>query len=246
MSPPVASSPLSSVASPGSPSAWTTKDIDTTSIDNPIASPKSADSNASRKRSHAEANGAQNTTTETKPKRVKKSDQPPPTGTRSSGRIRKAPARFGDSCEAPKKSVVPPPKRRSKIFEPSFLLTNSMSRLGKTDIFHMLVDPQKGAWICLTNDQKLKILALLPKSRANVQLAADLASGTAAIDDIPKELKINHTVFRADVAKFQEDLTSGCLTASWLAAAERAVIARAAGEYDEWKAQEIEDWWGQN
>ncbi|KAJ4348601.1 uncharacterized protein N0V89_009979 [Didymosphaeria variabile] len=202
----------------------------------PQTAPKNAPKNASK------------TTSKTAPKAARKAagkatPPAPPVGTRSSGRARKAPERFTD-LPSPPKATAAPRKAGSKIYEPVHITTNSSSRLTKSDVFHMLLEAN--AWTCLTSDQKLKILALLPSNTINVKLANDLRAGTAAENARPREVSLNFNLFRTDVAKFKEDLENGHLAKTWQASAEQAIKARAAGAFDDWKESEAELWWGQN
>jgi hypothetical protein len=132
----------------------------------------------------------------------------------------------------------------SKVYEAVFITTNSNSRLKKTDVFHMLLEPT--AWTCLTPEQKLEILALLPSNYINVKLVDKLRSGTALDDARPREFNINFNLFRTDVAKFKEDLENGHLCKTWQASAEQAMVERAEGKFDDWKEQQSQLWWGQN
>lgn len=85
---------------------------------------------------------------------------------------------------------------------------------------------------------------MLPESPDNVNLLAKISAGETA-DTRPAAFTLASNCFRTDVAKFQEDLKNGHLAKTWQAAAEQAVVERAAGEYDGWKAEEAEAWWGQ-
>ena len=218
----------------------------------PARSIGSSTSIGSKKRSHAATEDAQ--TAMTQNKRVKRAATKtaamvprltPPPATRSSGRSRKAPARLIDLAPPPKFKA--PPSRKtagSKVFDPVYITTNANSRLKKTDVFHLLLEPR--AWICLPPDQKLEILALLPKNIMNTKLAAELREGTAADNARPREFDINFNLFRTDVAKFKEDLENGHLGKTWQASAEQAIVDRAAGKFDVWKERQSERWWGQN
>lgn len=230
----------------------------------PSDSPTSSTSTGS-KRAHAKIAGPQTTMAPSKrvkkvaantPKPVAKSVRKPaqkaapkkvatptpPVGIRSSGRTRKAPERF-EAIATPQKPTTAR-KPASKVFEPVYITTNANSRLKKTDLFHMLL--KDNAWTCLTSEQKLEILALLPLNAINRNLANDLRAGTAAEDKRPREVDISFDLFRTDVAKFKEDLMNGHLGKTWQASAEQAVKDRAAGAFDDWKEQEAELWWGQN
>jgi hypothetical protein len=100
------------------------------------------------------------------------------------------------------------------------------------------------AWNSLTPSQQSTLISMLPESPDNVNLLAKISAGETA-DTRPAAFTLANNCFRTDVAKFQEDLKNGHLAKTWQAAAEQAVVERAAGEYDGWKAEEAEAWWGQ-
>jgi hypothetical protein len=106
----------------------------------------------------------------------------------------------------------------------------------------MLLAPS--AWTCLTPAEQHELVAMLPASAANTQLLARIDAGETE-DTRPSTFSLSNDCFRTDVAKFQADLANGHLGKTWQAAARQAVVERASGEYDEWKAEEAEAWWGQ-
>lgn len=173
-------------------------------------------------------------TTKTAPKKV---TAPPE---RTSTRNRKARERFEDLQEQPTPRTSPPRKATSRVFDPVYITTNSTSRLGKADIYHMLLEDS--AWTSLSAEQQTTLISMLPDSAENQRLLEKIKQGEQ--DTRPQWLKASD-VFRDEVAKFKDDLTSGHLAKTWQAAAEQAAIERAAGEYDAWKAEEAELWWGQ-
>lgn len=85
---------------------------------------------------------------------------------------------------------------------------------------------------------------MLPHSLANQKALDGIAAGETEIPR-PEAFTMSNDCFRTDVAKFKEDLGNGHLAKTWQAAAEQAVVERANGEYDDWKAEEAEMWWGQ-
>jgi hypothetical protein len=108
----------------------------------------------------------------------------------------------------------------------------------------MLLEP--AAWISLSTAQQATLLGMLPPCATTDELLAKVKAGEAGIEiPRPQAFEVNNDCFRTDVAKFKEDLKNGHLAKTWQAAAEQAVIERAAGEYDAWKAEEAEAWWGQ-
>lgn len=161
---------------------------------------------------------------------------------RTSTRNRKVPDRFENLQERTIPKVFPTKKGSSKVFDPVYITTNSTSRLGKADMYHMLVDDDS-AWTSLSADQQAQLVAMLPDTTETRHLLAVIQAGETE-DTRPQYLKASD-VFRTEVAKFQADLTNGHLAKTWQAAAEQAVAERAAGECDAWKADEAELWWGQ-
>ena len=173
---------------------------------------------------------------------AKKSAPPPPSNRPS--RSRKAPERFEDLQEAKPVKATPARKApvKSKVFDPVFITTNSTSRLGKADVFKLLLEP--AAWTSLSAEQQLSLLSMLPQDSATTALIEKVKRGETE-GTRPHAFNVSNDCFRTDVAKFKEDLKNGHLAKTWQASAEQAVIERAAGEYDAWKAEESELWWGQ-
>jgi hypothetical protein len=176
----------------------------------------------------------------TKKKAAPKPAKAPPE--RTSTRNRKAPERFEDLQEMPPTRASPPKKAKSKVFDPYYITTNSSSRLGRTDIYHLLLED--GAWTSLSASQQTTLISMLPDSPENQRLLEKIRAGDTGKETRPQWFKASN-VFGDEVAKFRTDLTNGHLGKTWQAAAEQAVAERAAGEYDEWKAEEAELWWGQ-
>lgn len=162
-----------------------------------------------------------------------------------SSRVRKPPKKFGvvdEKEQMSAKKFVQTKKPASKVFDPVFITSNSTSRLGKADIYHMLLEDI--AWTSLSRDQQKALLSMLPPSLTNQEVLKEDMVGDEEISR-PQAFTMSNDCFRTDVAKFKEDLINGHLAKTWQAAAEQAVIERAAGKYDEWKAEEAEAWWGQ-
>ena len=100
------------------------------------------------------------------------------------------------------------------------------------------------AWTSLSAEQQITLISMLPQDATNQALLAKIKAGETE-DTRPATFTLANNCFRTDVAKFQEDLKNGHLAKTWQAAAEQAVVERAAGEYDGWKEEEAEAWWGQ-
>lgn len=100
------------------------------------------------------------------------------------------------------------------------------------------------AWTSLSNEQRRILVSMLPQDPANEAILERIKVGGTE-DTRPQAFSMSNDCFRTDVAKFKQDLKNGHLAKTWQTAAEQAVIERATGEYDEWKAEEAEAWWGQ-
>lgn len=158
-------------------------------------------------------------------KRASKKATPPPRQPSSRpSRTRKAPERFEDLQETKPKPLkeLPVKKAASKVFDPAYITTNSTSRLGKADIYHMLLEP--AAWSSLSSEQQSTLVSMLPSTPANAALLA--ATNSSVTDTRPQAFTISNDCFRTDVAKFQEDLKNGHLAKTWQAAAEQASTLR--------------------
>ncbi|KAF1943328.1 hypothetical protein EJ02DRAFT_453434 [Clathrospora elynae] len=178
------------------------------------------------------------------PKKVaakKATPAPTPPITRPS-RSRKAPDRFEDLQEKPKPKALPVKKGASKVFDPLYVTTNSNSRLGKADVYHMLLEGP--AWTSLSAEQQSTLVSMLPQDATNQALLEKINAGQTE-GTRPSAFTLSNDCFRTDVAKFKDDLKNGHLAKTWQAAAEQAIIERVAGDYDQWKAEEAESWWGQ-
>jgi hypothetical protein len=162
---------------------------------------------------------------------------------RASTRIRRHPPQ----PEVPQSPAPPTPtpakKTASKVFDPTYITTNSNSRLAKADIYHLLTD-DASAWTSLTPSQQTTLISMLPSTPENQRLLERIGDGETQ-DTRPSYLS-KGDVFRTEVAKFKEDLRNGHLAKTWQREARVAVEERAEGLYDEWKGSEAEAWWGQN
>ncbi|KAJ4362604.1 hypothetical protein N0V95_001409 [Ascochyta clinopodiicola] len=161
---------------------------------------------------------------------------------RTSTRNRNPPERFGDPEEHPSAKATPLTKPTSKVFDPVYITTNSTSRLGKADMHRMLLSD--AAWTSLSAEQQMTLVSMLPSTPEHQQLRSRIEAGETE-GTRPWAFTLSNDCFRTDVAKFKEDLKNGHLAKTWQAAAEQAVMERAAGEYDAWKVEEAELWWGQ-
>ena len=91
-----------------------------------------------------------------------------------------------------------------------------------------------GFWPSLTPGERNSILELVPDF---IERNED--------GSIREEFWRYNNDWRAAVRQFQEDLSLGKYDPQWLADAAQAMEERARGEFDTWKNQEFEEFWGQ-
>ena len=176
--------------------------------------------------------------------------------TRASKRSRRSPPQLEDpqppappkrtstrpSRPPPQPTPTPTKKPARRVFDPTYITTNSTSRLAKADIYHLLTD-DASAWTCLTPSQQTTLISMLPSSPENQRLLEKISNGET--QHTPPRYLSKGDVFRTEVAKFKEDLRNGHLAKTWQRDARVAVEERAEGVYDGWKGREAEAWWGQ-
>ncbi|KAL9003901.1 MAG: hypothetical protein Q9188_003263 [Gyalolechia gomerana] len=116
------------------------------------------------------------------------------------------------------------------------LLTSSDSKLIDIDLHGNLAsffsDPRN--WAAVPESDKNFIRSLLPP---HVELNDDGSIPTAFWKYNPE--------FRLDCRNLQEDLRSGRMDPEWQRQAAQAMEERAAGEFDDFKEREFEEYWGQ-
>ncbi|KAG9200629.1 hypothetical protein G6514_006807 [Epicoccum nigrum] len=161
---------------------------------------------------------------------------------RASTRTRRPPPQLED-LQPPAPPIPPPTKKPAgRVFDSTYITTNSTSRLAKADLYHLLTD-DASAWTSLTPSQQATLISMLPSTPANQRLLQRIGDGETQ-DTRPSYLS-KGDVFRTEVAKFKEDLRNGHLAKTWRRDACVAVQERAEGLYDGWKRREAEAWWGQ-
>lgn len=106
----------------------------------------------------------------------------------------------------------------------------------------MLAHPD--AWNCLDEDEKKEILSLLPDN-VHPNPEPDPEDPNAKIPPIPQEFLRYSNTWREGVRQFQVDLEAGRYDPEWLRQAANAMEERAKGEFDDFKEQEFEEFWGQ-
>ncbi|KAL8725752.1 MAG: hypothetical protein Q9166_007152 [cf. Caloplaca sp. 2 TL-2023] len=140
----------------------------------------------------------------------------------------------GSSTMAKRKA----PSRAAKKdpYDLNQLLTSDSSRLIDVDLHGMLSgffsDPEN--WVLVSDEDKEYIRSLLP---SHVELNDD---GT-----IPQDFWKYNAEFRLDCRNLQEDLRAGRMDPEWQLQAHQAMEERAAGDFDDFKEREFEEFWGQ-
>ena len=90
------------------------------------------------------------------------------------------------------------------------------------------------SWTTLTTEEKSTIRSLLPET------TPFNADGSPSADFLH-----HNTDWRNGIRQFQEDVAAGRMEPKWQAQAAQAMEERAAGNYDEFKEQQYEAFWGQ-
>ncbi|KAJ5109875.1 hypothetical protein N7532_002520 [Penicillium argentinense] len=122
------------------------------------------------------------------------------------------------------------------------LLTDTKSELVDANLVSLFADSD--AWNCLDESEKREILALLPD---DVHPEAEIVQDDpdAKIPPPPQEFLRYSMNWRDGVRQFQDDLANGHFNPEWLRQAEEARKQRANGDFDTFKEQEFEEYWGQ-
>ena len=117
--------------------------------------------------------------------------------------------------------------------DPFWLTTNAKSPLANEDLYAELSDPK--TYEHLTKEDWEDLREELPP---NVPLSSDGYS-------IPMHFFKYDADFRRGIREFQEDLSTGRLDPGWQGAAGEAMEERAQGDFDAYKENQFEEFWGQ-
>ncbi|KAL5364799.1 Asx homology domain-containing protein [Aspergillus floccosus] len=135
------------------------------------------------------------------------------------------------------------PRRAAKDrFEEHRLMTSPNSQLVDLDLVKLLARPE--AWDCLEEAEKQEILNLLQED-VHPNPHPPLDDPNAKIPPLSQAFLRYSNDWRDGVRQFQLDLQLGRYDPEWLRQAEEASQQRAAGEFDKFKEQEFEEFWGQ-
>ncbi|KAK7526452.1 Asx homology domain-containing protein [Phyllosticta citriasiana] len=103
----------------------------------------------------------------------------------------------------------------------------------------ILKDPR--AWESLSKEQQSQLISLLP----NGPTIDSQGTEGDSLPNIPQQMLASNSALLSDIAMFGEDLREGRLDPDWQRDGQIAMEMRARGDFDEWKIQEMESFWGQ-
>lgn len=180
-------------------------------------------------------------------------------------RKRLAPKKFAEEIDSPPKKKRPSPRRTSSLAEdgcsiasasssptghPSkrkqplrgdwsvqHLMSSAKSKLVTANLSAILHDDR--AWTSLTREQQEKLISMLPGASV-----PQMPEGEP-LPNVAKMFLQEHASFQASIRQFQDDLDAGKYEAKWLEDAQKAMQKRAGGEFDKWKEDQREQFWGQ-
>ena len=135
--------------------------------------------------------------------------------------------------ETPKIRTIAPRAAKVDRNDPFWLTTNEKSPLAYEDLYGELSNPK--TYEHLTKEDWEELREALPP---NVPLSSDGYS-------IPIEFFKYDADFRRGIREFQEDLSTGRLDPGWQEAAAEAMEERARGDFDSYKENQFEEFWGQ-
>ena len=135
--------------------------------------------------------------------------------------------------ETPKIRAIAPRAAKVDRNDPFWLTTNEKSPLANEDLYAELSNPK--TYEHLTKEDWEELREVLPP---NVPLSSDGYS-------IPIDFFKYDADFRRGIREFQEDLSTGRLDPGWQEAAGEAMEERARGDFDSYKENQFEEFWGQ-
>ena len=180
------------------------------------------------------------------PKTPEEQQPDPEPKTRTSGRKRTAPERLEDvqpvtpARKAPKLTngeKTAAPLRSS--WDATQLMTSKKSMLGRPQINLKALLLNQKAWTALTREQQLELIKMLPNTDVNA--LADRED----LPPIPQQMLRDRPAMQTDLRFFKEHLVAGHYNPEWLRQAQEASDARMRGDFDTWKEEEREEYWGQ-
>ena len=144
-----------------------------------------------------------------------------------------APQRLKAPSDTIKARAIAPRAAKVDRNDPFWLTTNAKSPLANEDLYAELSNPK--TYEHLTKEDWEELREELPPS---VPLSSDGYS-------IPMNFFKYDADFRRGIREFQEDLSTGRLDPGWQEAAGEAMEERARGDFDAYKENQFEEFWGQ-
>ncbi|KFX86938.1 hypothetical protein V490_08701 [Pseudogymnoascus sp. VKM F-3557] len=157
-------------------------------------------------------------------------DTGPPSSETSDAIPAKRPQRVQVSSQTAKRA-----RRGKDIWSAENVLQNPKSPLVNANLKGLFSNPE--AWNILDKETKAKLIGMLPES-------------THVLDEVDGELRISENFLKFDqnwahyLGRAQEDIAEGRNDPVWLEEAAAASEQRTDGEFDDWKDNEYEQFWG--
>ncbi|OBT67260.1 hypothetical protein VE03_02651 [Pseudogymnoascus sp. 23342-1-I1] len=157
------------------------------------------------------------------------------TGPLSSGASASIPAKRPQRNQASSQASKKVKKDRKGVWSVENVLQNPKSPLVNANLKGLFANPE--AWNILDKETKAKLISMLPES-------------THVLDEVDGELRINESFLKFDqnwahyLGRAQEDIAEGRNDSTWLEQAAAASEQRTDGEFDDWKDNEYEVFWG--
>ncbi|KAF2137269.1 uncharacterized protein K452DRAFT_291677 [Aplosporella prunicola CBS 121167] len=138
------------------------------------------------------------------------------------------------------------PQRGAKNADPDFLLQDPSSALAHANVAAILKHPL--AWDSLLPVQQMELNQMYPIQPLRLGSPITLPQHSGGMltqpRTVPQAVMFN-TALQSDIALFKEDLECGRLEPEWQQDGMAAMENRARGDFDDWKEQESESFWGQ-
>jgi len=135
-----------------------------------------------------------------------------------------------------------PSRRVPEIWSPEYLLANPKSKLARCNLNDLINQRQ---WDLLSYEEQAECLSHLPPSDILHIEGGDGSTGNLAVNLVDGFFERNLTL-QDDFRTFQDDLSEGRFLPSFIERAANARKRRLQGEFDKWKDNQYELWWGQN
>ncbi|OBT58473.1 hypothetical protein VE04_01514 [Pseudogymnoascus sp. 24MN13] len=167
--------------------------------------------------------------------RTSATEEPSDTGPLSAETSAVTPAKRPQKNQATSQPAKKAKNGRKGIWSVENVLQNPKSPLVNANLKGLFSNPE--AWNILDKETKAKLISMLPEN-------------SHVIDEVDGELRISENFLKFDqnwahyLGRAQEDIAEGRNDPGWLEEAAAASEQRAEGEFDDWKDNEYEMFWG--